>query len=114
MPFAIELLLDPAADRRVREIWAALDAHGVPSLGTNPGGEVRPHVTLSVFDGYDAERLPDAARPLLRGALGTPLALGPGGRRPPHRGAGPHRCAGPSTHRTADRPAHRGRCEGRS
>ncbi len=44
MPYAIELFLDERADHHIRRIWAALDDHGIPSLGV-PGGHVSTRLT---------------------------------------------------------------------
>lgn len=68
MPFAIELYLDDHADRLVRQIWAALDERGVRSLGSIPGTDYRPHVSLTVFDQGDTTRIAEAVRPLVEDA----------------------------------------------
>jgi len=77
MPLAVELFLDQEADRRIREIWAALDARGITSLGGIPGTLYRPHVTLSVFERGDPARVAAALRPLLNAAIGLELPLSP-------------------------------------
>lgn len=48
---AIELFFDPAADRAVREVWAALEQAGIKSLATTTHGHHHPHLTLAVTDG---------------------------------------------------------------
>ncbi|BEL03403.1 hypothetical protein Q0Z83_015940 [Actinoplanes sichuanensis] len=75
MPHAIELFLDEQSDRRVRQIWTALDEHGVPSLGSRPGADYHPHVSLSVLEHDDPARIADALRPVLATATGLPLPL---------------------------------------
>lgn len=75
MPYAIELLLDESADRQIRQIWAALDECGIPSLGSIPGARYQPHVTLSVFDHTDPAEAARALRPLLAMSPGMPLPL---------------------------------------
>jgi 2'-5' RNA ligase len=75
MPHAIELFLDEHADHRVRQIWAALDEHGIPSLGSSPDSNSHPHVTLSVFERGNPAQVADTLRPLLTTAVGLPLTL---------------------------------------
>jgi 2'-5' RNA ligase len=75
MPYAIELFLDDSSDRAVREIWAALEDRGVPSLGSRPDSDHHPHVTLSVFASGDPARVADVLRPVLATAPGLPLTL---------------------------------------
>ncbi|MEU8660302.1 2'-5' RNA ligase family protein [Actinoplanes philippinensis] len=75
MPYAIELFLDERADRRVRQMWAALDAAGVMSLGGRPGTDHHPHVTLSVFQEGDPDQVADVLRPVLATTAGLPLQL---------------------------------------
>jgi hypothetical protein len=77
MPYAIELFLDEPADDRIRQIWAALDDHGIPSLGSIPGAGHPPHVSLSVFDHGDPAEITDALRPILVACAGLPLPLAP-------------------------------------
>ncbi|WP_109593818.1 2'-5' RNA ligase family protein [Actinoplanes xinjiangensis] len=75
VPHAIELFLDEHADRLVRRIWAALDAHGITSLGSRPHCDDHPHVTLSVFERGDPARITDTLRPILATVAGLPLHL---------------------------------------
>jgi hypothetical protein len=77
MPFAIELYLNESADRQVRQIWAALDARGIQSLGGIPDSDYRPHVALAVFDQGDVAGIADAVGSLFDGAMGLPLTLAP-------------------------------------
>ncbi|HWB35307.1 MAG TPA: 2'-5' RNA ligase family protein [Rugosimonospora sp.] len=46
MVAALELYLDPVADRRLRRLWDALEEAGVPSLRDLTHGRHRPHVSL--------------------------------------------------------------------
>jgi hypothetical protein len=77
MPYAIELFLDERADHQIRQIWAALDERGIPSLGSIPGTQYRPHVTLSAFEHVDPAEVAEALRPLLATSVGMPLPLEP-------------------------------------
>jgi hypothetical protein len=61
---ALELYLDGDADRRVRALWAALDAEGTPSVATLLGGRHRPHVSLVVADRLEPEPVAEALRDL--------------------------------------------------
>ncbi|OHV60608.1 hypothetical protein [Pseudofrankia sp. BMG5.36] len=62
MPYAIELFLDEHADRQVRQIWAALDEHGIPSLGSILNADYHPHVTFSVFRSFSLAGSKDVIR----------------------------------------------------
>jgi 2'-5' RNA ligase len=73
MPFAVELYLDEDADRRVREVWEMLDGEGIRSLGSQPGTDYHPHVSLAAFGEVDIERVVPALRDALRDVLGVPL-----------------------------------------
>jgi hypothetical protein len=75
MPFAVELYLDAAADDRVREIWAALDEVGVPSLASSPGASYLPHVSLAAFDDAVIEQAAAALLPIMAGCVGVALPL---------------------------------------
>lgn len=74
VPFAIVLYLDDEADRRVREIWAALDGDGVISTGTEHRDD-QPHVTLAVFDDCDPEALVATLREPLTDVRDIPLVM---------------------------------------
>lgn len=52
---SVELLLDDATDKAVREQWRALAAAGLPSQGRHSGASGRPHVTLAVADAMPDE-----------------------------------------------------------
>ncbi|GAA4677507.1 2'-5' RNA ligase family protein [Frondihabitans cladoniiphilus] len=56
---SLELLLDPATDRGVRDDWQALLDAGLPSQGRHQGASNAPHVTLlarpSLDDSNDTE-----------------------------------------------------------
>jgi hypothetical protein len=69
---ALELYLDVDATRRIRALWLALEADGVPTLASLLQQRHRPHVSLAV-----AERLdPEAVAGALRGvAVAPPIVL---------------------------------------
>jgi hypothetical protein len=50
---ALELYFDPAAERRLRVLWDALEALGVPSMRDLGPGRHRPHLSLAVADALD-------------------------------------------------------------
>lgn len=79
---SIELLLDDAAEARVRADWDALAAAGMSSMAAHPGASNRPHVTLLARSTPVARplRVEAAALPLAV-VLGAPLLLGDGDRR---------------------------------
>ncbi|MFB9465519.1 2'-5' RNA ligase family protein [Streptomyces cinereospinus] len=73
MTYAVELLLDPATERRVRRVWEHLAARGEPSQKHHGHPTNRPHLTLAV-----AGALTAAAEEELRerlGGLGCPAVL---------------------------------------
>lgn len=76
MSLAVCLLFDREADRTVREIWARLEADGVPTLLSHTHRRHRPHLSYVVALDWDLDRV--------RAALG---AL-------PHRGAPVLSCHG--------------------
>jgi hypothetical protein len=57
---ALELYLDREASRRVRALWAALDADAVPSVAGLMCGLHRPHLSLAVADRLDPEAVAGA------------------------------------------------------
>jgi hypothetical protein len=72
---AVELLLDQAAEARVRAIWTALERGGVPATPAFANPHYRPHVSLAVFEAADPQaRLPEL-RKTVAGVLGTALRL---------------------------------------
>lgn len=75
MPYAIELFLDERSDRQIRQIWAALDEHGIPSLGAIPRCAYHPHVTLSAFEHGNVTEIAEAIRPVCATSVGLPLPL---------------------------------------
>lgn len=62
MVAALELYFDPVADRRMRVLWNALEAAGVPSLRDLMHRRHRPHVSLAVAHELD----PDTVRAALK------------------------------------------------
>lgn len=80
---SIELLLDDAADARVRAQWAALSDAGLPSQADHASGSNAPHVTLLARRRID--EVTDPALTTLLGSalparveLGAPLVFGRG------------------------------------
>jgi len=53
VPHALELLLDPDLDDRVRRAWDLLAAAGLPSQAGHPHPTNRPHITLAMADDVD-------------------------------------------------------------
>jgi 2'-5' RNA ligase len=87
---SVELLLDPDAEERIRDEWAALEAAGLPSLATNRSESNRPHVTVAVAE-TGLEPAVEALRAVFRGwhlaadglpvVVGSPLLFGGHGSR---------------------------------
>ena len=72
MVAALELYFDQVAERRIRVLWSALEAAGVPSLRDLAHRKHRPHLSLAVAEAFD----PDAVRAALAGlSVAPPLAL---------------------------------------
>lgn len=72
MVAALEIYPDPDAMRRIRNLWAALDAEGVQSVGSLMRGLHAPHLSLAVAD----ELTPDVVEEALDGlAVVPPLSL---------------------------------------
>lgn len=55
MVAALELYLDLEASRRIRALWAALDAEGVRSVGSLMQQLHQPHLSLAVADRFEPE-----------------------------------------------------------
>ena len=55
MALALEMGLDPEADRAIRVLWSQLQRLGVPSLESHQPG-IRPHLSLVVTDDADGLR----------------------------------------------------------
>ncbi len=68
---SVELLLGEAADAAVRDQWATLAAHGLPSQADHTSSSNAPHITVGVADHIDV-----AAELRLTNVLGNlPLTL---------------------------------------
>lgn len=69
MPLAtLEALLDDVSDARVRGLWAALDAAGLPSQAQHRGQSNAPHLTLvsaPVVDPATRARASELLRPIV-------------------------------------------------
>jgi 2'-5' RNA ligase len=70
---ALELYLDVDATRRIRTLWRALDAEGIPSLGSL-NQRHRPHVSLAAAHRIDPHAVAEALDGVPVGA-GLPLRL---------------------------------------
>ena len=60
MVAALELYFDPAATRRVRTLWTALEEAGVQSMKTLIGGRHRPHLSLTGAPELDGPAIAEA------------------------------------------------------
>jgi hypothetical protein len=69
---ALELYLDQVTDRRLRVLWNAFEAAGVPSLRDLTHGRHRPHMSLVGAPALDAAVVADALAGL---PVGPPLPL---------------------------------------
>jgi 2'-5' RNA ligase len=72
---AVVLHFDEETDRRLREVWAALDVHGVDSVARTHGAGYRPHITLAIIETASEARAAEALRPPLAGVAGLPVTL---------------------------------------
>ena len=57
---ALELYLDTVAERRIRNLWDALEDCGVPTLRNLTHGKHRPHVSLTSAPELDAHAVAEA------------------------------------------------------
>ena len=57
MALAVCLLFDARADRAVRQLWAQLEEHGIPTLLSHTHGRHLPHVSYAVFRTFDVDRV---------------------------------------------------------
>jgi hypothetical protein len=72
MVAAVELYLDVHATRRLRTLWHALEAEGIPTLASLQNDRHRPHVSLAAA----AQLAPDAVTAALTGvAVGHGLTV---------------------------------------
>ena len=60
MVAALELYLDPVAEKRIRAVWDALEAAEVPSLRDLTHRKHRPHLSLVVAEALDARAVAGA------------------------------------------------------
>lgn len=67
MALAVCLLFDPAGDRLVRQLWARLEARGVPTLLTHTHRLHRPHLSLAVARRWDLEQVLRSLEPVPAG-----------------------------------------------
>lgn len=73
MADAVELYLDPGSERRLRRLWDALEAAGVPTLRDFTHRRHRPHVSYTVFHRLDRSVATEALTGLA--AAGGPYRL---------------------------------------
>lgn len=73
---SVEMMLDEAADRRIREQWSQLIAAGLPSQGRHTGSSNRPHVTLGVAPALTQEQEAELRAAATVGLLPLPIRLG--------------------------------------
>jgi 2'-5' RNA ligase len=73
--YAVVLHFDEETDRRLREVWAALDVHGVDSVARTHGAAYRPHLTLAIIETADVARATTALRLPLARVAGLPVTL---------------------------------------
>ena len=66
------LLFDRDTDRAVRQLWAQLEARGIPTLLTHTHGIHVPHVSYAVYRTFDVEAVLESVAALPPGA---PTAL---------------------------------------
>ena len=64
MTLAVCLLFTPEGNRLVRELWARLEAHGVPTLLTHTHRRHSPHLSLAVARTWDLDDVMGALEPL--------------------------------------------------
>ncbi len=57
MAQALELFFDPTTEATVKDVWARLEAAGVPSLATRTHRRHRPHISLRVAERIEASQL---------------------------------------------------------
>lgn len=80
MAHSVELLLDPASESAIREIWQSLAAAGMPSQASVTSPTNRPHITV-VAARHITGDVDDALRALplrfpLPAVIGAPLIFG--------------------------------------
>jgi hypothetical protein len=73
MVAALELWLDIDATRRVRTLWAALEAEGIPTLASLQEQRHRPHISLAAAHSLAPEPIAAAVEGL---GLGRGLSVG--------------------------------------
>jgi hypothetical protein len=61
---AVCLLFDARGDRAVRQLWARLEGHAIPTLLTHTHRQHVPHLSYAVFRTFVVEQVRDAVAPL--------------------------------------------------
>ena len=77
MALALCLLLDPASDRLVRNLWQRLEAKGIPTLLTHTHGQHVPHLSYAVLLAWEQEAVRSAVDELVDGLVDAPCDAGP-------------------------------------
>jgi hypothetical protein len=72
MALAVCLLFDPATDRAIRQLWAALEGNGIGTLLTHTHGGHVPHLSYAVLRTFDVRAVEEAVSAL---PGGEPLGL---------------------------------------
>ena len=65
MALALCLLFDPRTERLVRELWARLEANGIPTLLSHTHGHHHPHLSYAVLLEWDDTAVRASASELL-------------------------------------------------
>ncbi len=73
--FAVVLYFDDFTEKRVRQAWAALDSHGVPSAGSTYEESYRPHITLAMLNTPYPEQAAARLRMPLANVAGLPVSM---------------------------------------
>lgn len=73
--YAVVLYFDEETEDRLLALWAALDVHGVDSAARTFGAGYRPHLTLSIIDTDETDRVIDALETPLAEVAGLPVTL---------------------------------------
>jgi 2'-5' RNA ligase len=72
MSLAVCLLFDPASERRLRELWARIEAAGVPSMASHTHGRHHPHLSYAVLRTWDLAQVQQTLAEL---APGEPFSV---------------------------------------
>jgi hypothetical protein len=73
MAHALELLFDPTTEAEIKDVWARLEAAGLPSLATRVHRRHQPHVRLAIGTRIETSQLQDVRERLARTHLDVTL-----------------------------------------